>query len=815
MLSSTFDSTQVTRLFAAQAIAGSKIANGDITGTQLATSVAGSGLTGGGGSALAVEPNVTDNGQVPGLEAAANGVRIAAAAAGNGLAGGGGTALSVDVDSETGSNIQPANLTANGVGVDINAIAGTGVEADGSANLRLATQGNGIAGGNGSTLSVDPDSESGGNTEPVSVGANGVGLNVSGIAGTGIEADGSANLRLAAQGNGITGGAGSTLSVDPDTGIAVGASGVAVDVGSTVDFSGDTPVWTFGNETTAEGLFVTGTPQDANHVPNKSYVDNAITGLTWLPPVHVKEMIGSDAALDIEGFSPAAGDAYVIDTANGAGVLAGATVGDIWEYSGSAWALIIAGDGGYVANGYRALASIQTALNGSIGLVNDTDDGKVLEWDGTSLTPAKTSPSSGDAALITDQDADGDSIYANSAFTFEGAVPTGTWIQFSGAGSINAGAGLSKDGNTINVGDANKGVQANADDLEIAASEIVSNGLGVGASSHLLAVKPNTADNGGVPGVEVAANGLRLAAAAAGDGLAGGAGDALSVDSDTETGGNIQGVNVTANGAGLDVSAVAGTGVEADGSANLRLATQGNGIAGGNGSTLSVDSDTETGGNVQGANVTANGVGVDINAIAGTGLEADGSANLRLATQGNGISGGNGSTLSVDPDTGIAVGASGVAIDVGSTVDFSGDTPVWTFGNETTAEGLFVTGTPQDANHVPNKSYVDTAVGNVNTAALTASDKARIPSSATSGNYSTTGLTISATPLGWVGIYVNGILYELGADRTKACYFSSDGGTTAKAIAAIASGDTLYWNGSIIGWELDDSTDVVDMVYET
>jgi len=66
-----------------------------------------------------------------------------------------------------------------------------------------------------------------------------------------------------------------------------------------------------------------------------------------------------------------------------------------------------------------------------------------------------------------------------------------TWVQFSGAGQVIAGAGLTKSGNTINVGDANKGVQVNADDLEIDASEIAGDGLKQnGVSSYLLDIEP-------------------------------------------------------------------------------------------------------------------------------------------------------------------------------------------------------------------------------------------------------------------------------------------------------------------------------------
>jgi hypothetical protein len=75
--------------------------------------------------------------------------------------------------------------------------------------------GNGLTSTPGTSLAVDPDSETGGNTEPVSVGSNGVGVNIANIAGTGLEADGSANLRIAAAaaGDGLEGGGGSALSV--------------------------------------------------------------------------------------------------------------------------------------------------------------------------------------------------------------------------------------------------------------------------------------------------------------------------------------------------------------------------------------------------------------------------------------------------------------------------------------------------------------------------------------------------------------------------------------------------------------------------
>jgi len=83
-------------------------------------------------------------------------------------------------------------------------------------------------------------------------------------------------------------------------------------------------------------------------------------------------------------------------------------------------------------------------------------------------------------------------------------------------------------------------------------------------------------------------------------------------------------------------------------------------------------------------------------------------------------------------------------------------------------------------------------------------------------NFQSAGLTITATPAldGNVMIIVNSAVYSLGDGvKTKDCYFSVDGGTTARAISAITAGDTLYWNGVIAGFDLA-VTDFVSMHYE-
>lgn len=99
--------------------------------------------------------------------------------------------------------------------------------------------------------------------------------------------------------------------------------------------------------------------------------------------------------------------------------------------------------------------------------------------------------------------------------------------------------------------------------------------------------------------------------------------------------------------------------------------------------------------------------------------------------------------------------------------------------------------------------------------APTIEDKSLTPA-VTSGDESSTGLTITSTPQGerYVTVIVNGISYEVGDGyKTFDCYFSDDGGTTARNLFDVEAGDTLYWNGTIAGFDLS-GTDRVDFDYD-
>jgi hypothetical protein len=89
------------------------------------------------------------------------------------------------------------------------------------------------------------------------------------------------------------------------------------------------------------------------------------------------------------------------------------------------------------------------------------------------------------------------------------------------------------------------------------------------------------------------------------------------------------------------------------------------------------------------------------------------------------------------------------------------------------------------------------------------------PSAVAANATGSTGLTISATPAqdGFVQVFINGIMYNLGAATNSEVFFSDDAGETAKTIANIASGDTLFFCGSTCGHSLE-TDDVIQLVYQ-
>lgn len=231
------------------------------------------------------------------------------------------------------------------------------------------------------------------------------------------------------------------LTMDPDEGFAAEHDPTS----DTFTLAGLTMGGNIGLTGGARITGVPNTPTAGTDAVNQNYVDSMVSGLKWREPIEVLGLVGNAAVATINGLTPAAGDAYVVTDSGTltAGSLA-VTAGDLVEYDGSAWVMIADSSDGYVPVGTRAVLSTTTAL---ISPYTDaTDDGKIVEFDGLSNTGSDTGEATDGSATLVHE-----GYYDNAGFVFQGTVPAGTWIQFTGAGQIVAGAGLEKDGNTLNV----------------------------------------------------------------------------------------------------------------------------------------------------------------------------------------------------------------------------------------------------------------------------------------------------------------------------------------------------------------------------
>lgn len=71
---------------------------------------------------------------------------------------------------------------------------------------------------------------------------------------------------------------------------------------------------------------------------------------------------------------------------------------------------------------------------------------------------------------------------------------------------------------------------------------------------------------------------------------------------------------------------------------------------------------------------------------------------------------------------------------------------------------------------------------------------------------------IGQAPSGYVTVVVGRTTMNVGGNKIHDCYFSADGGATARALGAATLGDLLYWNGSVAGFELD-ATFTISFLY--
>lgn len=102
----------------------------------------------------------------------------------------------------------------------------------------------------------------------------------------------------------------------------------------------------------------------------------------------------------------------------------------------------------------------------------------------------------------------------------------------------------------------------------------------------------------------------------------------------------------------------------------------------------------------------------------------------------------------------------------------------------------------------------------------TRSNKAMIANATVADGDLACAIAVAQTPAessasgGYVFVDVDGVLITPG-DGTKVavpCYFSGDGGATARAMASIIMGDFCYWNGSVAGFQLA-ASDLISFIF--
>lgn len=234
--------------------------------------------------------------------------------------------------------------------------------------------------------------------------------------------------------------------------------------------------------------YVSADPSADNQLARKSYVDAVASGLDVKKSVR----LASTAAL------PA-------NTAAGSGV--GKTL--TGDANGA-----LSVDGVAVAANDRILVKDETpgSDNGIYTVTQVGDAGNPYILTRATDADTNTEMNAGMFVFVEEGSTNADSgwvLTTNNPITVDTTALS--FSQFSGAGSITAGAGLTKTGNTIDVVAANNSITVNADSIEVKfdpAGAVDIDGGGAGIEVNVDGTS-----------IEISSNALRVASGAAGDGL--------------------------------------------------------------------------------------------------------------------------------------------------------------------------------------------------------------------------------------------------------------------------------------------------------
>lgn len=353
-----------------------------------------------------------------------------------------------------------------------------------------------------------------------------------------------------------------------------------------------------------------------------------------------------------------------------------------------------------------------------------------------------------------------------------------SFAQFSGAGQLTAGQGISITANTISA------------DLD-STMEFYNNGIRLSANAG---GSGTTVSNGSID-VNVDNSTIQINAQDELELGSGAAGTALSYDAGTSS------LNVKYDNSTIVLSA---------GSSSLMV-----------------------GAGAAGDGLTYNNGALDINVNAqNLELVAD-TLQFSAAAAGPGLQGGAGNPLGVGAGAGITVSSTDVSVSYGTaaamqSIDAGDSASAGSSSNAARIDHQHAVSTASNPLNDMAAVGVSNDVGS-STKLIRADHVHAAPrpdyqnksmqalASGTSTGALATNTSIASSPaLGcYVGVLINGISYEVGNGSTStACYFADPATPgTAKSFANIVAGDKCYWNSQYAGFALD-SNDRVDFLYE-
>jgi hypothetical protein len=225
--------------------------------------------------------------------------------------------------------------------------------------------------------------------------------------------------------------------------------------------------------------------------PNYTQLQSVAAGVQWKHAVQVLRMVNDALATAPTLTGNDKGKAYVV--AGTGGDWSTFSIGDIVEWDGAAWNLVLANSGAEPPDDTYVIVVEVSAAGSFAG-----QEEKVAVYDADTNTWTFTAPVDGEGRTVIGEN----SVYENLGYIWDTAP--GEWVMFNGPGQITAGAGLTKTFNQLDV-NVKDGIQIDADALTLLLAATPGLQLTGTSPAKVLSVLPD-----GTKGVEVGASGVAV-----------------------------------------------------------------------------------------------------------------------------------------------------------------------------------------------------------------------------------------------------------------------------------------------------------------